>query len=404
MAASLAMFWAASVCAADGVPVGFVVPLTNSSADIGKQIKLGATLAADEINRTGGLSSLGGAPLKLIFADSETNPSIGYSETERLILREQVSVLCGAYNSQITFPAIKVAERYKTPWVVNSAAMDEITEQGFKYIFRPCNSALFDAKEQFDAIEHFSRETGKQPRTVGLVYQSTDWGHAQAKNIRRLAVERGYFLIVDKAHPDKQLDFSPILAQVRERNPDLLIVALYTDDHVRFSKAMMKERIDVPFGIHSIGAGSEDPLFYQSAPRASVDYMFVQEDWPADRSALREKILGLNQKFKDGLGSSINAYGAQGYSNVWLIHDALNRSGSTDREKIRNALAKTDITAGPALVTGYQRITFDPKGQNAHAHGVVSQNQKGDRTPLWPQDNRPPGAKPVWPVPSWDQR
>ena len=104
------------------------------------------------------------------------------------------------------------------------------------------------------------------------------------------------------------------------------------------------------------------------------------------------------------LGYDLNAYVAQGYPNAYVIADALERAGSADRDKIRDALAKTNITSGPALITGYQKIAFDATGQNVNSHGVISQNLKGKRSTVWPVANRPPGFKPVWPIPAWKDR
>ncbi|MBW1698445.1 MAG: ABC transporter substrate-binding protein [Deltaproteobacteria bacterium] len=390
--------------AAEQVNIGFILPLSRSSSNIGEQIKLGASIAAEEINNRGGVGSLGGAMLKLIFADSRTSARAGVKETEWLIKKMKVSVLCGAYNSFVTYFATAVAEKYRTPWVVNSSAMDEITERGFKYVFRPCNTAFYDAREQMDAIDHFSRETGRRPLTIGQLYEATEWGRNHARNIRRLCRERNYFLVLDEPYFSDKEDFSSQLSLMRKRKPDLMIVALYTKDHILFSRQHMRARVYFPFGIHSVGAGSEDPVFYRETPPEAIEYMFVQEDWPIDRIELPGVAQMLNRRFKKELGRSISAYGAQGYSNVWLIYDALERGGSRNREKIREALAKTLITKGPALITGYQIISFDKKGQNVHAHGVVSQNQKGNRVTLWPLTNRASVAEPIWPVPKWEQR
>lgn len=106
---------------ADAVKVGVVLPLTGISATIGNQTMNGAKAAAEQINEKGGVASLGGAKLELIFADSQSKPDIGASEVERLIQREGVATVLGAYNSGVTFPASEVAERYKTPWIVTGA-------------------------------------------------------------------------------------------------------------------------------------------------------------------------------------------------------------------------------------------------------------------------------------------
>ncbi len=393
-----------SADAVDEVIIGFVLPLSGGSATVGAQTRAGAMIAAEQINNLGGITSLEGAKLKLVFADSQTKPDVGASEAERLIKREKVSVLCGAYNSAVTFPASEVAERYKTPWVVSGSVKDEITERGFTYVFRPNNKAVYDAQEQLEAIKLFTQETGKGPETIGLLYEGTDWGRSHAANIRKLCEKMGYTLVLDEAYPPGQVDFSPQLLKIRAKEPDVIVVALYTPDHIIFSKQYLENKLEIPYGVHSVGAGAEDPAYYEAVPQAAIDYMFVQEDWQIDHLEVMGWARLANRPFRKELGYDLNAYGAQGYSNVWVIYDALERAGSADRDRIRDALADTNITSGPALITGYQKISFDENGQNVNAHGVISQNQAGKRVTLWPLANRPAGAKVVWPVPSWSER
>ncbi|MFG1304998.1 ABC transporter substrate-binding protein [Xanthobacter autotrophicus] len=388
------------------VTVGFVLPLSGGSATIGNQTKLGAQVAAEQINAAGGIASLGGAKLKLIFADSQSKPDIGASETERLIQRENVSLLVGAYNSAVTFPASEVAERYKTPWIVTGAVKDEITERGFKYVFRPNNKATYDAREQLDAMDLLKKETGKGPSSIGLFYEGTDWGRSHAANIKKFAKERGYTISLDESFPPNQVDFTAQLLKIRASKPEALIVVAYTPDHLLFTRQYFENKINIPYGIHSVGGGSEDPSFYKAVPQKAVDYLFVQEDWQIDRLKTDKdpRVLDANTRFKAQAGYDINSYGAQGISNVYLIKDVLERAASTDREKIRDALAATDITSGMPLIVGYQRIKFDEQGQNTFGHGVISENIGGERRTIWPSANRAPDTKPVWPVPDWSAR
>ena len=393
-----------AVFATEEVIVGMILPLSGGSATIGNQTRVGATIAVEDINNAGGIASMGGAKIKLVFADSQTKPDVGASETERMIEHENVSVICGAYNSAVTFPASEVAERYKTPWVVTGSVKDEITERGFKYVFRPNNKAVYDAKEQMAAIELFMKETGNGPKNIGMLFEGTDWGRSHATNIRKIVEEMGFNLVMDEAYPPNQPDFSAQLLKIRAKKPEMMIVALYTPDHILFSKQYMENKINMPYGIHSVGAGSEDPAFYKSVPVEAVDYMFVQEDWQVDQLEVMGWAHGVNARFNKELGYDLNAYGAQGYSNMWVIYDALERAGSADKDKIRDALAATNITSGPALIVGFQKISFDEQGQNVDAHGVISQNQGGKRISLWPAANRPSGAKVVWPIPDWNAR
>ncbi|GLC95980.1 amino acid ABC transporter substrate-binding protein [Cupriavidus sp. TA19] len=384
------------------IPIGFVLPLSGGAATIGNQTKLGAEIAAEQINAAGGVKALGGARLKLVFADSQSKPDVGVAETERLIQRENVTLIVGAYNSAVTFPATEVAERYKVPWLVTGAVKDEITERGFKYVFRPNNKAIYDAREQIDALDLLKKETGKGPKSIGLFYEGTDWGRSHAANVKKLAKERGYAISLDESYPPNQTDLSAQLLKIRSARPDALIVVAYTPDHILFTRQLAESRVYVPYGIHSVGGGSEDPNFYKAVSPKAVENMFVQDDFQVDimRAAKEPAMIAADAKFKAGLGYGINSYGAQGVSNVYIVKDALERAASTERGKVRDALAATDISSGPALITGYQRIKFDAQGQNTFAHGVISQNQNGERRTIWPASNRLAGVAPVWPLPA----
>jgi branched-chain amino acid transport system substrate-binding protein len=348
---------------------------------------------------------LGGAKFKLVFGDSQSKPDVGASETERIIQREGVAAFIGAYQSAVTMVTTEVAERYKMPWLVTGSVADKITERGFKYVFRPNNKAVYDATEQLEAIATLAKETGKGPKTIAILVEGTDWGKSHAANLRVQAKRLNYEIVFDEAYSPGTVDFSAQILKIRSRKPEALVIAMYTPDHIVFTKQTYEGRLDVPFGIHSVGAGSEDPNFYKSVPVQAIEYMFVQEDFQIDLVELNDWTKPIDKKFRDALGYELTSYGAQGYSAVYTLLDVFQRAGSLDKEKIREALAKTNITSGPAVgIMGWQKISFDKDGQNVDAHGVVSQNFKGKRTSIWPVANRPKGIKPVWPIPAWKDR
>lgn len=403
---STAALISSAAFAADGIRVGVVLPLTGISATIGNQTKDGAQAAADHINATGGIAALDGARIELIFADSQSKPDIGASEVERLIQRDGVSAMLGAYNSGVTFPASEVAERYRTPWIVTGAVKDEITERNFRYVFRPGNKATYDAREQLDAISFLTREFGVGPTTIGLFYEGTDWGRSHAANIKNMVGEFGLQIVLDESYPPAQVDFTSQLLKIRSTRPEALIVVAYTPDHILFSRQMFENRIDLPFGLHSVGGGSEDPSFYEAVPAAANEYMFIQEDWRVDSLSVDPdpELVEINERYKALARFDLNSYASQGVGAVYLLKDALERADSTDREAIRDALAATDITEGLALAPGYGRIMFDEQGQNTYAHGVISQTLNGVRSTVWPAENRAEGVVPAWPVPKWSDR
>ncbi len=404
--AALLALTSQAALSADAVKVGVVLPLTGISATIGNQTMNGAKAAAEQINEKGGVASLGGAKLELIFADSQSKPDIGASEVERLIQREGVATVLGAYNSGVTFPASEVAERYKTPWIVTGAVKDEITERNFKYVFRPANKATYDAREQLDAIEMLTKEFGTGPKTIGLFYEGTDWGRSHAANVKKLAEERGYTIALDESYPPAQVDFTAQLLKIRSSKPDALIIAAYTPDHILFSRQMFENRLSIPFGIHTVGGGAEDPAYYEAVPPKANEYMFIQEDWRIDSLSNNPdpELVEINDRYKKLGKYDLNSFASQGVGAVYLLKDALERSGSADKEAIRKALTETDITSGLALAQGFDRIKFDEQGQNTFAHGVISQTLDGNRVTIWPAESRAEGVKPAWPVPDWSSR
>lgn len=397
---------AAVANAQDTVKIGCVLPLSGGSAAIGEQTRVGIQAAVNQINETGGIESMGGAKLQAVFGDSQSKADIGVSETERLIQRENVPVLCGAFNSAVTYPATEIAERNKTPWIVVGSVKDEITERGFKYIFRINNKATYDANEQIEAMKLLAKETGKSVKRVAMLFEGGDWGRSHAENIRTLLKENNMELVFDEALPAHQVDLTSQLLKIRASRPDALILAVYTSDQLLFTRQFTQQKLDVPYGLHSVGGGTEDPSFYAAVDAKDVAYYFVQEDWQVDMLDVNKDPLlhEMNDFTKKQLGYDMSAYVAQGITSVYVIKDALERAASSDREKLREALAQTDITEGPALFTGYQRIKFDENGQNTFAHGVISQNLNGKRRAIWPIENRADDVTPAWPVPKWSER
>jgi branched-chain amino acid transport system substrate-binding protein len=404
--ALVVMLHGASVHAQANVKVGCVLPLSGGSAAVGNQTRVGVIAAVELINKAGGIKSMGGAKLEAIFGDSQSKADIGVSETERLIQRENVSVMCGAFNSAVTFPATEVAERAKTPWVVVGSVKDEITERNYKHVFRINNKAIYDAREQLDGMALLGKETGKEVKRIALFYEGGDWGRSHAANIRKIAAERGITVTLDEPAPANQVDFTSQLLKIRASRPDALVLALYTPDQLLFTRQLAEQRLDLPLGVHSAGGGTEDPSFYAAVNPKQVAYYFVQEDWQIDMLDANKdpRLLEIDRRTREMLSYGMSAYVAQGASATYVIADALERAKTADRAKVRDALAATDITEGPALFTGYKRIKFDENGQNTFAHGVISQNIDGKRRTVWPAANRMAATKPVWPVPVWTQR
>ena len=177
------------------VRIGNIIPLSGPSASVGQQGKNAREMAVAEINAAGGIKSLGGAKLELLYADSESKPEKGIAEAERLINTEKVHVLTGCWNSAVTYPTTAVAERYGIPFVVPVSVADKITDQGFKTVFRIAAKDSWWTRDQFSFLRDMEKEFGAKVKRIAFVYENGDWGKGFAGQWKTLAQKGGYEVV-----------------------------------------------------------------------------------------------------------------------------------------------------------------------------------------------------------------
>jgi branched-chain amino acid transport system substrate-binding protein len=131
-----------AVSAAD-ISIGVNMPLTGPFAASGNYVMNGARIAVEEINASGGVL---GSPLKLIIEDNKSNPTESAAVTEKLIARDKVPVLLGAWGSTLTLAAMPILMQYKVPLVVETSGANKITEAGNPYVFRISAPAYLEAE------------------------------------------------------------------------------------------------------------------------------------------------------------------------------------------------------------------------------------------------------------------
>ena len=391
------------------VKLGFLWPLTGGSAVIGNEHNDGALLAIEKVNEAGGIKSMGGALIDPIVADSESVADKGATQTERLILEEEVCAVVGAYNSGVCFAASEVADRNATPWFSMGGVKNEITERGLEWVFRINNKQDYDAQETLDAMLAAQEESDYgEIKTYTMIYDSGDWGAGAAKVFKKFADELGWECVVDEPVTSNTPDYNPQILKAKAANADFAYVNVYTPDALVFFNAVSANKYQPPFGIWSGGGGTEDATFLSSMKPEYIDYLFVQDDFDAGGPERVEWLGELAAECKERFGYEITAPFAQGYTAAMVAVAAIEAAGSDDREAIKEAAKNLDIDnsdgTNTSIATGYQRVKFDENGQNTYSHGTMSQRQNGKRITLYPLANRAEGDSVILPVPAWDAR
>ena len=381
------------------IKVGILLPFTGSVAIIGDHNWKGHELAAKEINEAGGIKSLNGAKIKLVKADTTSDPKVGMTEVERLITEEKVVCVMGAYQSAVTYPTTTIAEKYQIPYIVPVAVKDDITDQGFQYTFRLAAKASWWARDQLKFLEFLEEESGIKVETLAFVYENTDWGQSTKEGLeywmKELGLTEKYKVVLDEPYPAEAPDVTPVILKLKEVNPDVVLMVSYTGDAIKLSNAMAEMKFR-PMAIIGNGAGHADPVFIESCGE-NAEYALTISEFANDSD--NPEVVRVLKAFEESYGYPIPEPSVNGYACTYILADALERCGSTDPEKIRDALAETNISSGPATIVPFDLIEFGPDGQSIHSALIGMQVQNGKFNTVWPKAVAPAGNKPIFPMP-----
>jgi len=384
---------------AETVKIGNIIPLSGPSATVGQQGKNAREMAVEEINAAGGIKSLGGAKLELVYSDSESKPEKGVAEAERLINTEKVNILTGCWNSAVTYPTTAVAERYGVPFIVPVSVADKITDQGFKTVFRIAAKDSWWTRDQFSFLKDMQEEFGTKISKVAFVYENGDWGKGFAGQWKELAKSAGYEVVLDEPYPSTATDLSPVVQKIRRSRADVLMLVSNAADAILLTNTLAEYKVKLK-AIVASGGGHADPSFMK-AVGDNAKYLFDIVEWETDVNKPGAK--EANDKYKEKYGQNLTGEAVDAYVAMYVIKDALERAASLDPEKIREALAATNLSGGPGMIVGYDAIEFDTTGQNKNASLVMVQvgdMGKGlERITVWPKNARRAGYTPVFPMP-----
>ena len=208
LAAALALGAARPARAADDVAVGVILPLTGNSAQVGLDDKAALEMTAELINgahdplpmlmgRGGGLDRLGGARLRLVFADHQGDPQKARAEAERLITQDRVAALLGTYQSATAATVSQVAERYEVPFLSADNSSPSLHRRGLKWFFRTTPHDEMLTQAMFDFLRAEGARTGAPVRSVALFYEDSIFGADSSAVQRKLAGEAGLKVAAD---------------------------------------------------------------------------------------------------------------------------------------------------------------------------------------------------------------
>jgi branched-chain amino acid transport system substrate-binding protein len=376
------------------VRVAMIAPMSGPWARQGELMKKGADMAIEDINRAGGIKSMGGARMRLLVVDAGDNAEKAKNAAQRLVAQEtDVVGATGSWLSSFTLAVTEVTERAELP-VLTLSYSDVITERGFKYVFQTSPTGGTQSRGALPALLELAKlSTGKPLKTVGIIMDNTAAPVSFVKPMREGGFDKlGLKLVVDETFTPPLSDATSVVQKVRNSRPDVLLLlpTSVPDDKLVLEKlsemGMGRGRLPVV----SNGAHIAAPEMLKLVGKDLMEgVMTVVANWGAKG---QEKIIA---EFKKRTGEpwmtqdSISTYG-----DMWIFKDALEKAGAADRKKVAQAIREMDTTSGPAQYFPGGRLKFEANGRRAGAALLIVQWQNGE-----PKVVYPPGsamAKPVW--------
>ena len=385
--------------AAAEIFIPIVTGLTGPSADWGIHLSQGYQLVFDEVNARGGIKSLGGATIRYQVFDSEFKHDVEQKLLRKAMSMNPVVIVAGA-SSQGNLVFAPVAEKEEVIHIAALGLGTDIPAAGPRWTFQMnagvdvlCNVAV-------EFVGAIAGETGKAPRRVAIMFEDSYFGKSGGDAYKVLVAKQSAWELVDTySYSAKQQDFSTIIAKYKAAKVDVVFQANYVQDSILIMRTAETLRFN-PMAI--IGAaGGSDTLEFLKQLGKTAEYFFNVAIFPGNLNQ-NPKIKPLADKYEARYKRPLFQANSMGITGAGVIVDALERAGSTDKYKLRDAIAKTNLKLGDSYVVNPDGVRFGEIGKNMAIRGIMTQVLQGDRFAVWPKQYSV--KSPVWPWPAWEAR
>jgi branched-chain amino acid transport system substrate-binding protein len=362
------------------VKIGFVNSVTGPEAPIGEAITNGVNMALEDLAKKG-------IKLSVVRQDDTGKPQVAMSAMEQLATGDEVVAVVGPYSSACANAMAKLAQQYKVPLLIPVASKEDITRQGYEWVFR-LNAPVHNYSQQ---LIDMALAQGK-PKTIAFIYESTDFGTSASTMGKQYAIKKGMTVLADEAYQKGAPDYRSTLTKVKALNPDLLFLVSYVADAVLLMRQSREMGLK-PQAFLGGGAGFDTSQF-ESEKDISTNVFSVTQwtgdtGWPGAADFLT--------RYQARYGKRPTYHAATGYAAMMVMGETVAKAGG-DRKKVREALA-TGTWSGIMGTVKFESLDGFTNQNNLVM--PVIQYQAGKAETVYPPAIAK--KKPIYPFPGWKQ-
>ncbi|MBR0682558.1 ABC transporter substrate-binding protein [Roseomonas eburnea] len=363
------------------IKFGALYPFSGGLALLGDESFRGLEVAVEERNGAGGVL---GRQIRLAKGDAvDQNQAIG--EVRRLMSVERVAAVFGTYASPLSFAATQVTELQGVPYFEMGAISDPITERGFRYVFRTCpRSSDFGVATVGAVADALAPAYGVDPKSlkIAILHEDALYGQTVSGFQEQQIRQRGLTQVEKLAYSARSVDLSSVIQRLRGVNADIVLHTGYQNDIVLFFRGMQEANWKPRMVIGS-GAGYSLTDTARAVGPAFEGVMNVDFTQFAVNEQYAPGVSAFVELYKRRYGSDPRSgHSLANYFGGRVYLDAVQRAGSTDKDRIRTAVLATDVAEG-TTPTGWG-VRFDEKGQNTRVRPFLLQWQGGRQVTVYP--------------------
>ena len=331
LCAAGAVVLAGAASAQDAVKIGVTQPLTGAFAADGNYVAQGAKLAADAINKAGGVD---GKQIQLVVEDNKSNPTEAAATAERLIIQDKVPVMLGAWGSSLTLAVMPKLVEYKVPMVVETSSSGKITTSGNPYIFRISPTSEMEAK----AFTPLVKTMGI--KKADFLATNNDFGKGSMQEFTKMLKANNVAIGASETMTEDATDLSAQLAKIKASGGDTIFVTTDVKQLTLILKQAKDQQVTARI-ITTGGSVSPDQLIEQAGDAADGSYHLVMfTPWFPDVVKNPEVAKAFMDAWK---AANYNVGGLtegfRGWDGVYTIAAAIkDAGGKADAESITKAL------------------------------------------------------------------
>lgn len=389
---------AAAKVKGDTIIFGAAVSFTGKYSTNGKHTKNGYDLVVKRINEMGGVK-VGGKTYKIDikYYDDESTPARAGQLADRLIKQDEIKFILGPYGSGPTKGMAPITERYKIPMVEGNGASRSLFNKGYRYLFATLSTSEKYLAESMNLLGEQFKKDGRDPKTakVAIAVENDPFSMDIRAGVMDDAKRWGMKVVIDDKLPKELTDMTATLTKVKALRPDALIVSGHSKGAALAVRQTSQMKVDVPMlaithceAADVVGKFGGDANYTLCATQwaPTMTYKDGWFGWAGDYAKRFEKEYGYVPPYQ----------AAESSAAVLVYIDALQRAGTFDTEKVRDAIAATN------LQTFYGWVDFDETGKNIAKPMVLRQIQKGKYIPVAP--SKFAAGQVIYPRPKWRDR